>query len=83
MICFTMTGKLFPNPRLLVGRLRRAYLGALGIEVAFSREGRAGSRIIRMTAAIEDPHSNAVDGQCVVQGRGSAGQTMLTVPTMD
>jgi hypothetical protein len=40
------------NPRALAGRLRRAqtFLRALGIDIAFSREGRAGSRIIRMHA---------------------------------
>ncbi len=38
------------TPRALAGRLRRAqtFLRALGIEIAFSREGRAGSRVIRM-----------------------------------
>ena len=38
------------NPRALAGRLRRAqtFLRALGIEIAFAREGRAGSRVIRM-----------------------------------
>jgi hypothetical protein len=38
------------NPRALAGRLRRAqtFLRTLGIEIAFSREGRAGSRVIRM-----------------------------------
>jgi hypothetical protein len=36
------------NPRALAGRLRRAqtFLRVLGIEITFSREGRAGSRII-------------------------------------
>jgi hypothetical protein len=36
------------NPRALAGRLRRAqtFLRAIGIDVAFSREGRAGNRII-------------------------------------
>ena len=39
-----------PKIRALAGRLRRAqtFLRALGIEVAFGREGRAGSRVIRM-----------------------------------
>jgi hypothetical protein len=43
------------NPRVLAGRLRRAQtaLRALGIEVTFSREGRAGTRIIRMSKAAE------------------------------
>jgi hypothetical protein len=44
------------NPRALAGRLRRAQtsLRALGIEIAFTREGRAGSRIIRMYTSPED-----------------------------
>jgi hypothetical protein len=44
------------NPRALAGRLRRAqtFLRALGIEVAFGREGRAGSRIIRMHTTLEN-----------------------------
>ena len=43
------------NPRALAGRLRRAqtFLRALGIEIAFSREGRAGNRIISMRATLE------------------------------
>jgi hypothetical protein len=38
------------NPRALAGRLRRvqAPLRAVGIEIGFSREGRAGTRIIKM-----------------------------------
>jgi hypothetical protein len=41
------------SPRALAGRLRRAQtpLRALGIEIAFSREGRGGTRIIRMSAS--------------------------------
>jgi hypothetical protein len=44
------------NPRTLAGRLRRAqtFLRALGIDIAFSREGRAGSRIIRIHATQEN-----------------------------
>jgi hypothetical protein len=43
------------NPRALAGRLRRAqtFLRALGIDIAFSREGRAGNRIITMRATRE------------------------------
>jgi hypothetical protein len=47
----------FPkNPRALAGHLRRArtFLRALGIEITFSREGRAGSRIIRMHTSLEN-----------------------------
>jgi hypothetical protein len=41
------------SPRALAGRLRRTQtaLRTLGIEIAFGREGRAGTRIIRMTAS--------------------------------
>jgi hypothetical protein len=44
------------SPRALAGRLRRAQtpLRALGIDVAFGREGRAGTRIIRLTASHEN-----------------------------
>jgi hypothetical protein len=40
------------NPRAVAGRLRRAqtFLRALGIEVAFGREGHAGNRVIRLHA---------------------------------
>ena len=43
------------NPRALAGRLRRAQtaLRTLGIEITFSREGRAGTRIIRMSKSPE------------------------------
>jgi hypothetical protein len=44
------------NPRALAGHLRRAqtFLRAFGIEIAFSREGRAGSRVIRMRTSLEN-----------------------------
>ena len=44
------------SARALAGRLRRAatFLRKVGIEVAFSREGRARSRIIRISAAAEN-----------------------------
>jgi hypothetical protein len=40
------------NPRALAARLRRCqtFLRTTGIEIAFSREGRAGSRTIRMSS---------------------------------
>jgi hypothetical protein len=43
------------NPRALAGRLRRAqtFLRALGIDITFSREGRAGDRVIRMRSTTE------------------------------
>ena len=44
------------NPRALAGHLRRAqtFLRALGIEIAFSRQGRSGSRVIRMRSFPEN-----------------------------
>ena len=41
------------SPRALAGRLRRAQtpLRALGIEMSFGREGRAGTRVIRLRAS--------------------------------
>ena len=44
------------NPRALAGHLRRAQtsLRALGIDIAFRREGRAGSRVIMMRASLEN-----------------------------
>jgi hypothetical protein len=50
------------SPRALAGRLRRAQtsLRALGIEIAFSREGRGGTRIIRITASHENSCENIV-----------------------
>ena len=48
------------SPRALAGRLRRAqaFLRTLGIEIAFGREGRLGTRTIGITAMGENrPHS--------------------------
>ena len=49
-------GTGWPKSRALAGHLRRAqtFLRALGIEIAFSREGRAGSRVIRMRSFPEN-----------------------------
>jgi hypothetical protein len=40
------------NPRALAGRLRRCqtFLRTVGIDIAFAREGRTGSRMIRMAS---------------------------------
>jgi hypothetical protein len=47
------------NPWALAGRLRRAqtFLRTLGIEITFSREGRTGTRIIRVSTGGEGPVS--------------------------
>ena len=44
------------NPRALAGRLRRAqtFLRSVGIEITFSREGRSGSRMIRVSTRAEN-----------------------------
>jgi hypothetical protein len=44
------------NPRALAGRLRRAqtFLRTLGIEITFSREGRTGTRMIRVSTSPEN-----------------------------
>jgi len=59
------------SPRALAGRLRRAQtsLRALGIEITFSREGRGGTRIIRITAAHENSHDNTVSTVSTVSHR--------------
>jgi len=50
------------SPRALAGRLRRAqtFLRTLGIEIVFGREGRLGTRTIRITAIGEDQSRNPV-----------------------
>jgi len=50
------------SPRALAGRLRRAQtsLRALGIEIVFGREGRSGTRTIRITAIGDDRSRNTV-----------------------
>jgi hypothetical protein len=60
------------NPRALAARLRRAQtlLRALGIEIAFSREGRTGSRVIRMRKWLEHTVST-VSSVCNEPGAGS------------
>jgi hypothetical protein len=53
------------NPRALASRLRRCqtFLRTVGIDIAFSREGRTGSRMIRMTSLTKFPRTSASNGQ--------------------
>jgi hypothetical protein len=53
------------NPRALAGRLRRCqtFLRTVGIHIAFSREGRTGSRMIRMTSLTKSRGSSAGNGR--------------------
>jgi len=64
------------SPRALAGRLRRAQtsLRALGIEITFSREGRGGARIIRISASHENPRHDTVSTVSTVIDRGLPNQ---------
>jgi hypothetical protein len=59
------------SPRL-AGHLRRAqtFLRALGIEIAFSREGRGGSRVIRMRSS---PVSAVTSVSSISENAGASG----------
>ena len=89
------------SPRALAGRLRRAQtsLRALGIEIVFGREGRLGTRTIRITAIGEHQSGNTVStvsrvsdkvdmaGSKTSSARTGTGaliaQTLLTVLTQN
>ena len=60
------------NPRALAGRLRRAQtpLRALGIEIVFGREGRLGTRTIRITAMGENRTHDTVSTVSRVSDHG-------------
>ena len=53
------------NPRALAGRLRRCqtFLRTVGIDIAFSREGRTGSQMIRMTSLTKFPRTSVGSGR--------------------
>jgi hypothetical protein len=60
------------GPRAQADRLRRAqsFLRALGIEIAFGREGRFGTRIIRITAIDENQLHDTVSTVSRVSDHG-------------
>jgi hypothetical protein len=66
------------NPRALAGRLRRAqtFLSGVGVEITFSREGRTGSRMIRVSTKAETCVSSAslVTG---AEGNGARGDQAM------
>ena len=76
------------SPRALSGRLRQAatFLRKIGIEIAFDREGRARTRIIRISCVADDtgaapsrpsaPSAKMVD---VAYGKGSRAARVRTV----
>jgi hypothetical protein len=53
------------NPRALAGRLPRCqtFLRTVGIDIAFSREGRTGSRMIRMTSLTKSRRTSVGNGR--------------------
>jgi hypothetical protein len=59
------------NPRARAGRLRRAQtaLRSLGIEIVFTREGKAGTRIINITNAGKIPAPRASGRRAAIHGR--------------
>ena len=74
------------TPRALAGRLRRtqAFLRTLGIEIAFGREGRLGTRRIRITAMGENRRDSTVSVKPSSAWTGTEPlivQTLLTVLT--
>src|SRR5262245_11774196 len=68
------------NPAALAARLRRAqtFLRMLGIEISFTREGRAGTRTIRIIAGAENRPTivNAVSTVSTVSAVSSACHTI-------
>jgi hypothetical protein len=60
------------NSRALAGRLRRTqpFLRTLGIEIVFGREGRLGTRTIRITAMGENRTHNTVSTVSRVSDHG-------------
>jgi hypothetical protein len=67
--------KTWPDsPRALAGRLRRAatFLRKIGIEIGFDREGRARTRVIRITAATPRRPDR--------EGAGSSASSASSVP---
>jgi hypothetical protein len=66
------------NPRALAGRLRRAqtFLRTLGIEIAFSREGRTGTRMIRVSTSAEN-NVSTVSIVGAARGNGSRGDQAI------
>ena len=65
------------NPRALAGHLRRAQtsLRAHGVDISFSREGRNGSRVIRMRRSFENTVSTVSTVSSVRAGPGPGSTT--------
>ena len=70
------------NPRALAGRLRRAqtFLRTLGIEITFSREGRTGTRMIKLSTSGEN-NVSTVSTVSAVRSNGSRGDQAVLAET--
>jgi hypothetical protein len=66
------------NPRALAGRLRRAqtFLRTLGIEITFSREGRTGTRMIKVSTSGEN-NVSTVSTVSAARSNGSRGDQAI------
>jgi hypothetical protein len=67
------------NPRALAGRLRRAqtFLRRLGIEITFSREGRTGTRMIKVSASGGENNVSTVSTVSAARSNGSRGDQAI------
>jgi hypothetical protein len=73
------------TPRALAGRLRRAqtFLRTLGIEIVFGREGRLGTRTIRITAVGDSRCQNTVSAVSRVSHNGPWANQNHPAPGME
>ena len=86
-VCLEHTGQIsngaawLKNPRALAGHLRRTqtFLRALGIDIAFNREGRAGNRVIRIRTSLENTVST-VGNVSNVRGDGFDPRPAVQAP---
>jgi len=72
------------TPRALAGRLRRAqtFLRSLGVDIRFAREGRMGTRMIKISAPTQDPSipsaPSAPAGVDLVEGNLQGGADRIS-----
>jgi hypothetical protein len=73
------------SPRALAGRLRRAqaFLRTLGIEIAFGREGRFGTRTIRITTIDEGQLHDTVSTVSRVSDNGRGERPKHSPPGLE
>ena len=73
------------SPRALAGRLRRAqtFLRTVGIEIAFGREGRFGTRTIRITVIDEDQLRDTVSTVSRVSDNGDGARLKHPPPGLE